>query len=327
MVTSSNPTDPIDVLDMLRSMLLIRRFEERTIELRIAGKVHGVIHPYIGQEAVAVGVCSVLTVRDRLVSTHRGHGHCIAKGADLNRMMAELLGRRDGYCKGKGGSMHIAAFEVGMLGANGIVGGGLSIAAGAGLASQLAGDTSVAVGFFGDGATSGGAFHEALSMSALWQLPVVWVCENNGYASETPAEETIPGGDVASYAHGYGMPAIQVDGNDVLAVRQAAGEAVARSRQGGGPTLIEAKTYRVRMHAMRDSIPLEKRPIAELERWKKQDPLGLLVAHLRAEGSLTDQGERTIREAVERELDAAISFAESSPFPDPREALADLYAE
>src|SRR5438067_4322561 len=210
--------EPEKSVEMLRQMVLIRRFDELALELRLAGRIHGVVHPYIGQEAIAVGVCANLRPTDRITSTHRGHGHCIAKGADIRRMMAELFGRRDGYCKGKGGSMHIADFEVGMLGANGIVGAGLPIAAGAAVAAQLEGSDAVAVGFFGDGATGEGPFHESLNISALMKLPVVWVCENNQYAAETPVESGLAARNVADLAAGYGMPGELVDGHDVLAV-------------------------------------------------------------------------------------------------------------
>src|SRR5881296_2072892 len=210
--------DKAHLLAMLRAMILIREFDERAIQLRVAGKIYGAVHPYVGQEAVAVGVCTPLAITDRIVSNHRGHGHCIAKGADIKRMMAELFGRRTGYCKGKGGSMHIADFDVGMLGANGIVGAGLPIAAGAGVAAQLEGSDAVAVSFFGDGATGEGPFHESLNIASLLKLPVVWVCENNQYAADTPIEGGVATRNVADFAVGYDMPGFIVDGNDVLAV-------------------------------------------------------------------------------------------------------------
>src|SRR5215470_13225426 len=229
--------DKQQIAAMLRSMVLIREFDELAIQLRVAGKIYGAVHPYVGQEAVAVGVCANLTPKDRVTSTHRGHGHCIAKGADIRRMMAELFGRVDGYCKGKGGSMHIADFAVGMLGANGIVGGGLPIACGAALACQLEDKGDVAVCFFGDGAAAEGEFHEALNIAAAWRLPIVFVCENNQYAANNAVAVQHPAIDIASHAAGYGMPGVIADGNDVLAVREAAGHAVARARGGDGPTL------------------------------------------------------------------------------------------
>src|ERR1041385_3159309 len=197
-------------------MIMIREFDERAIQLRLAGKIYGAVHPYVGQEAVAVGVCTPLAITDRVTSTHRGHGHCIAKGADIKRMMAELFGRVDGYCKGKGGSMHIADFDVGMLGANGIVGAGLPIAAGAAVAAQLEGSDAVAVGFFGDGATGEGPFHESLNIASLLKLPVVWVCENNQFAAETPVDSGLAARHIADLAAGYNMPGYTIDGNVVL---------------------------------------------------------------------------------------------------------------
>src|SRR5919106_3880600 len=204
--------EPEACIEMYRQMVLIRHFEELALELRQADRIHGVVHPYSGQEAIAVGVCANLRTSDRIVSNHRGHGHCIAKGADIARMMAELFGRRDGYCKGKGGSMHIADFAIGMLGANGIVGAGLPITAGAGVAAQLQGSDAVAVGFFGDGATGEGPFHESLNIAALLELPVVWVCENNQYAADTPVEGGLAARNVADLAAGYGMPGAAVAG-------------------------------------------------------------------------------------------------------------------
>src|SRR4051812_21862341 len=231
-MTDQELPEGVDEAELYRRMVLIRRFEERVIELRTEGPINGPIHPYVGQEAVAVGVCALLSDADRITSTHRGHGHCIAKGADVNRMMAELFGRRDGYCKGKGGSMHIADFDVGMLGANGIVGAGLPITAGAGVAAQLEGSDAVAVGFFGDGATGEGPFHESLNIAALWKLPVIWVCENNQYAVETPVAAGLAAKNVADLAAGYGFPGYTIDGNDVLAVYAATREAVQRARAG-----------------------------------------------------------------------------------------------
>ena len=307
-----------------REMLLIRRFEERAIAARQAERIHGVLHPYVGQEAVASGVCAALREDDLIVSTHRGHGHCIAKGADPSRMMAELYGRATGYCRGKGGSMHIAAFDVGMLGANGIVAGGLPIAAGAALGASMDGRGVVTVGFFGDGATGEGAFHEALNIAALWNLPVVWVCENNAYASETPVAESVPGA-VADYAHGYGMPGIIVDGNDVDAVEAAATEAVSRARDGIGPSLLECRTFRASAHALRERLPAEDRSAEELERWRAADPIERLATALADDGVGPDRLDG-IAADVEAVLDDAERFAEASPYPDPETALEDVYA-
>ncbi|MFC2176952.1 thiamine pyrophosphate-dependent dehydrogenase E1 component subunit alpha [Actinomycetota bacterium] len=317
--------EPGDLLELLRTMMLIRRFEERTLELQAEGLVHGAVHPSIGQEAAAVGVCSLLRPDDRLVSTHRGHGHCIAKGADLDRMMAELFGRRDGYCRGKGGSMHVAAFEVGMLGANGIVAGGLPIAAGAALAEMLVGSDNVAVGFFGDGATGEGAFHEAMNVSRLWSLPVVWVCENNRYAADTPLEDTMPTPDAALYATGYDMPSLIVDGNDVLAVRTAAAEAITRARTGGGPTFIEAKTFRRTQHVVRGTPVPDPRPAEIHAEWLRRDPIDRFSAHLAAAGELPDEVLAGLQSDVDQALAAAIAFAAASPFPELDDAFDDMF--
>src|SRR5215471_16741486 len=238
MTDVTKAVDDAALITMLRTMIMIREFDLLAIELRKQKKIYGAVHPYVGEEAVAVGVCSALSATDRITSTHRGHGHCIAKGADVNRMMAELFGRVDGYCKGKGGSMHIADFGIGMLGANGIVAGGLPIASGAALAAQLEGASGVVACFFGDGATGEGEFHESLNIAALWKLPVIFVCENNRYGADNAVESVRMVADIASHAAAYGMPGTSVDGNDVLAVREAATEAAARARRGDGPTLL-----------------------------------------------------------------------------------------
>jgi TPP-dependent pyruvate/acetoin dehydrogenase alpha subunit len=266
-------------------------------------------------------------VSDRVTSTHRGHGHCIAKGADIRRMMAELLGRVDGYCKGKGGSMHIADFSVGMLGANGIVGGGLPIACGAALAAQLEGRGHVAVCFFGDGAAAEGEFHEALNIAAVWQLPIVFVCENNQYAANNAVGVQHPSVDIAAHAAPYRIPGVVTDGNDVLAVAAAAGEAVDRARRGEGPTLLECMTYRWHFHNMRATLPPETRPAEEVAAWKARDPIARLEQHGLGEGWLTAGELRALRARVQAELDEAVAFAEASPFPDPKDLLVDMFAE
>ncbi len=313
-------------IELLRQMVLIRRFDELAVELRLADRIYGVVHPYIGQEAIAVGVCANLRSTDRIVSNHRGHGHCIAKGADVRRMMAELFGRREGYCKGKGGSMHIADFDVGMLGANGIVGAGLPITAGAGLAAQLEGGDNVAVGFFGDGATGEGPFHESLNIASLWKLPVVWVCENNHYAGDTPIESALAAGDVAALAAGYDMPGVIVDGNDVLAVYEAARVAVERARAAEGPTLLECKTWRHRQHALRDAVAPDRRPAELIAQWEARDPIQTFEARLIERGVLNADQIADIRQSIELDLGDAVAFAEASPFPAPEEALDDVFA-
>jgi len=312
--------------EMLRMMQTIRRFEEHASAAFHAGDIHGVVHCYIGEEAVAVGVCAALKREDKIISTHRGHGHCIAKGADLERMMAELYGREGGYCKGKGGSMHIADFSIGMLGANGIVAGGISIITGAGLAARLDGKGGVAAGFFGDGASNAGPFHESLNIAACWKLPVVYVCENNLWAVNTPAAASVSVTDIAQRAAGYGIPGVVVDGNDVLAVHEVALEAVARARAGEGPTLIECKTYRQRRHTERVDQP-DDRPQAQIEAWLARDPIERLAAHLRAQqGQLSDEEWRAMDADIATAIGAAVAFAEASPIPAPESALEDVFA-
>jgi pyruvate dehydrogenase E1 component alpha subunit len=320
--TVPEPVAPELHLELYRRMLLIRRFEERVLELRIAGALEGVVHPYIGQEAVATGVCARLTSDDAITSTHRGHGHCLAKGAEPARMMAELFGRRDGYCGGKGGSMHIADFAVGMLGANGIVGAGLPIAAGAALAGMLVGDDAVAVCFFSEGAAGAGPMHEVLNIAALWRLPLVLVCENNGYAAENAHDLNLSMPEAGALAEPHGIAREGVDGNDVLAVYAAAGRAVDRARAGEGTTLLEATTFRLSGHAFRGARPEERDPDL-LASWTERDPIKRTGDRLRSLG-LLDQA--AVEASVERTLDEALAFAEASPFPDPADALAGLFS-
>src|ERR671938_234841 len=324
-MTNLSPTNlpPDRQREILRRMLTIRRFEERASADYLAGKIYGVVHCYIGEEAVAVGVCSALDREDRIISTHRGHGHCIAKGADLNRMMAELYGRQTGYCKGKGGSMHIADFGIGMLGANGIVAGGISIITGAGLAAQMEGNGGVAVSFFGDGASNAGPFHECLNIAATWKLPMLYVCENNMYAAQTSAAETHAMPDVAGRAAGYGIPGVIVDGNDIFAVYQAAARGIARARAGEGPSLIECKTYRWRAHTERRGQPDSRDP-AEIEAWKRKDPIALLERQLRDQGELDDAALQSMERDILGAIEAAVAFAEASPFPRPEQATDDV---
>src|SRR5574337_719848 len=232
------------LLSMYRMMVTIRRFEETLRDLFFQGQIPGFVHVSIGEEAVPTGVCAALTAADYITTTHRGHGHMLAKGGELKPMMAELFGKRTGYCKGKGGSMHIVSYDLGILGANGIVGGGIPIATGAALASSFRGNSVVAVSFFGDGASNEGTFHESLNLAALWKLPVIYICQNNGYAGFTATQDSTAVKDIASRAQGYGIPGVIVDGNDVLAVYDATRTAVARAKRGEGPTVIEAKAYR-----------------------------------------------------------------------------------
>ncbi len=320
------PALPETRLEMLRAMQTIRRFEERASADYLAGAIYGVVHCYIGEEAVAVGVCAALNADDQIISTHRGHGHCVAKGADLKRMMAELYGRATGYCKGKGGSMHIADFGVGMLGANGIVAGGISIATGAALAAQLGGEGRVAVSFFGDGASNAGPFHESINMAATWKLPIVYVCENNLWSANTALGVTLNVDDVAARASGYDIPGVVVDGNDVLAVQEVAEAAVSRARAGGGPTLIECKTYRWRAHTERPGVE-DLRPPGEVEEWRAHDPIARLANDLIAQGVLSDASWHELDAAVLAEIEGAVRFAEASPFPEAEAALEDVFAD
>jgi len=316
------------LIDLLRSMILIREFDLLAIELRKSGRIHGVVHPYVGEEAVAVGVCAALRRTDRITSTHRGHGHCIAKGADINRMMAELFGRVDGYCKGKGGSMHIADFAIGMLGANGIVAGGMPLACGAALAAQLEGAGGVVACFFGDGATGEGEFHESLNIASVWKLPLLFVCENNQFGADNAVSSVRVVADIALHAPAYGIPGVTVDGNDVLAVREATETAVERARRGEGPTLLHCATFRSLFHAMRDVPPPETRPSALLAEWRgrDRDAIARFEDLLTGKGIVTEADVRAIRDEVTRALEAAVDFAEASPYPDPKDLLVDMFA-
>jgi len=321
--------DKADLVEMLRKMILIREFDLLAIELRKAKRIYGALHPYVGEEAIAVGVCAALRPTDRITSTHRGHGHCIAKGADIHRMMAELFGRVDGYCKGKGGSMHIADFAIGMLGANGIVAGGMPIACGAALAAQLEDRGGVAACFFGDGATGEGEFHETLNISSIWKLPLIFVCENNRYGAGNAVESVRRVTDIEQHAPAYGIPGVAVDGNDVLAIRDATAQAVERARCGDGPTLLHCKTFRWLFHAMRDAPQPDMRSADLLAEWRgrERDPIARFEDWLGSQ-SLLGPGElKTLRDRVKRDLDAAVEFAEKSPHPDPNDLLVDMFAE
>jgi len=310
--------------EMLRKMVEIRFFEEKVFELYGQNLVPGTIHLYAGEEAVAVGVCSVLEKTDYLTSTHRGHGHCIAKGADLSRTMAEILGKQTGYCKGKGGSMHIADFAIGMLGATAVVGAGLPIAVGAGLSAKLRGTKQVVACFFGEGASNQGTFHESLNIASVWGLPVVFVCENNLYAMGTRQSRVMNIENIADRASAYGFPGMMVDGNDVVAVYEAAAIAVERARRCEGPTLIECKTYRRRGHSRVD--PAKYRPKDEVQEWLGKDPIKLFKERL-IQGNIFSEGEIvSVEKEVETRIEEAVRFALDSPFPMPTEALQDVYA-
>ena len=311
------------LIDMYRRMLTIRHSEERTARLFAEGRLPSFVHLYVGEEATAVGVCANLTQDDYITSTHRGHGHLIAKGGDLKRMYAELYAKQTGYCKGKGGSMHIADFELGILGANGIVGAGIPIAAGAAFAAKYRGDGRVVACFFGDGASNTGAFHEGINLASIWKLPVIYVCENNQFGMGMRQEHHQNIKDVADRAGAYGFPGVVVDGNDVIAVYEAAHAAVARARRGDGPTFIECKTYRLRGHNEGDEQLYRARE--EVEEWRKRDPIPRFRAKLLELGVLNDGQASQVEQEVIAQVEEAVQFAEESPWPDPEEVYEDVY--
>jgi len=304
-----------ECLKLYESMQRIRKFEAEVSELFAGGSIPGFVHLYIGQEAVAVGACAALNSDDYITSTHRGHGHLIAKGGDLKKMMAELFGKETGYCRGRGGSMHIVDVGLGILGANGIVGAGTQIAAGAGLSAKLKKSGQVVICFFGDNATSEGMFHESINLASVWDLPVVFVCENNLYGQFTPYEKHSKVPDIAEKAKAYGIPGVIVDGNDVVAVMERTNEAIERARAGEGPTLIECKTYRWHGHYEGDVYPY--RDDEEIERWKEKCPISNFRTKLIGEGIATQEELDSIDDAVDSAVKDAIDFADESPEPDP----------
>ena len=310
--------------ELLLQMWHIRAFELRVLELFEEKLVRGSAHPYIGMEAIAVGVCSALRPEDLITSTHRGHGHCIAKGLELKRMMAEIVGRSDGYCRGKGGSMHITAIGSGMLGADAIVAGSVAIAVGAAHAMRIRGRDGVVVSFFGDGASNQGIFHEAANLAAVLDAAVVFVCENNEWAISTPVRAATRIENIADRASAYGFPGVVADGNDVLAMRAAAAEAVERARGGAGPTLIEAKSYRVTPHSAATKTDL--RPPDELDHWKRRDPILALSRRLADEFGATEERLAELEERARQDVEEAVEFALASPRPEPAEAIEDVYA-
>lgn len=306
---------------MYRQIFLIRTFETRCIKLYRSGAIRGYFHPYLGEEAIAVGVCAALRKEDYIVSTHRGHGHCIAKGASVDRMVAELLGKETGYCRGLGGSMHIADITTGNLGANGIVGGGIAMGVGSALGASIRGEDRVTAIFFSDGATSNGVFGESLNLAAIWNLPVIFVIENNEYAASTPLEISTRDCDLYKRAAAYCVTATQVDGNDVLVVYEEAEKTVSQCRAGKGPVVIECKTYRHQGHHVND--PGSYMPREKLEYYKKQhDPLDIARRYLLEKGE--EAKVKAIEESVLKEIEEAVAFAEASPEPDVQEFLADV---
>ena len=309
---------------MHRQMIRIRRFEEKLFELFSTRPMPGSMHQYNGQEAVAVGVCAHLNKDDYVTSTHRGHGHCLAKGADVNAVMAEMFAKVTGCCRGMGGSMHIADFGVGMLGANAIVGGGIPIATGAGWTCQRAGRGQVSVAFFGDGATNEGSFHESLNLAAIWQLPVIFVCENNLYGFSTHYKRTMLLDDIADRAGAYGMPGVAVDGQDILAVHKAAGEAIEAARQGKGPALLECKTYRYKGHSRFE--PSNYRTREEVKQWQQRDPLDLSSNYLQKEFGISPAELKAVDDQAIAEMNDAVIFSEQSADPGPNDYLNYVFA-
>jgi len=310
--------------ELLLRMWHIRAFEVRAMELFEENLIRGSVHPYVGMEAIAVGACAALGPEDFITSTHRGHGHCIAKGLDLKLMMAEIIGREDGYCRGRGGSMHITAIDKGMLGADAIVAGSSAIAVGAAHGLRLQGRDGVVLCFFGDGAANQGILHEACNLGAVLAAPAVFICENNEWAISTPAAASTRIANIADRAAGYGIPGAVVDGNDVLGVRAVTTEAVARARAGDGPTLIEAKSYRITPHSAATKTDL--RPVEELDAWRARDPILRFSRHLAEEQGVEPARLEQIEEQARRDVEEAVEFALASPRPEPEAALEDVYA-
>lgn len=314
-----------DMKRMYKTLVRIRKFESKAVDLFAEGQIPGFLHSYLGEEAIATGVCANLRKTDFITSTHRGHGHIIAKGGDTKYMMAELYGRTTGYCKGKGGSMHIADRDLGILGANGIVGAGQDIAVGAGLAIRYRGTDQVAACFFGDGSTNQGTFHEALNLASVWKLPVIFVCENNHFGISMSQSKHQAIQDIADRAASYGSPGIAVDGNDVMAVYEVAKEAVDRARKGQGPTLIECKTWRWRGHFEGD--PGTYKDPKEQEAWMDKEPVGRYRTFLEENGVMTSDETSAIDTMIDDEIDAAIAFASESPLPKPEDVVKDVYTD
>jgi len=314
---------PGELLGLYRTMLTIRRFEERVTREFRRGKIPGFVHSYAGSEAIAVGVCAHLDDADMITSTHRGHGHCIAKGCDLRAMFAEVAGRVDGLCRGRGGSMHVADFSKGMLGANAIVGGGIGIATGAALAAQCSGSRAVAVAFFGDGAANQGVLHESMNLASIWRLPIVYVCENNGWAESTPASYASSIVRLADRAAGYAMEGVTVDAASVVDVHRAAGAAIERARAGSGPTFLEVTTRRFEGHFVGDPAKYRNEDVAEL---RISDPIADARSLLLSSGLFTDGDLQALESAVDVSIDQAADWALESEWPDPESVERDVYA-
>lgn len=327
-VDPATEPSPARAVQLYESMALIRHVEERLRDDSAAGKLPGAVHLYIGEEAVAVGVCAHLDDRDYATSTHRGHGHFIAKGGDVRAMMAEVWAKQEGICRGMGGSMHVADISKGILGANGIVGAGMPIATGAAFGARLDRDGKVAVCFFGDGAANQGALMETLNLAALWELPLVFVCENNGFSEFTPSDE-VTAGDISDRARAFGIPAAEVDGNDVLDVWRAAGAAVRRARDGGGPSFIEARTYRIQGHFEAESFVLgggRYREEQEIDSWRSKDPLVRFRSWLLESGAADAESLDGIDAAVAQRVTEAAAFADAGSPADPELAETLMFA-
>ena len=315
------------LVNFYETMYRMRRFEEEIFEFYKKGMMAGLAHLYMGEEAVATGICAALKEDDYIGSTHRGHGHLVARGADIKKMMAEILGKETGYSKGKGGSMHIMALDKGILGANGIVGAGIPIATGAAYSAKYRGTNQVAISFFGDGASNEGTFHESLNMASAWKLPVIYVIENNLYGISVDTRDVTNVTDLADRAHGYGIPGVVVDGMDVVAVYEVAKEAVARARRGEGPTLLECKTYRWQGHHVGDpaNYRSRKNPNEKAE-WMKRDPVVILKEKIIKDEIASEAEIIKIENKIEKEIQEAVKFAAESPYPDVSEAFTDIFA-
>ena len=313
---------------MLRRMWLIRHFEIAVIKVHSAGEFVGAAHPYIGEEAVAVGACAALRPDDYIAGNHRSHGHPIGKGGDVKRAMPELYGRQDGFCKGKGGSMHLADFSIGILGESGIVGSSVPVATGAGLASKIRGDGHVSLVFFGDGASNQGACHESMNLASIWRLPVIYVCENNQYAVTTSYRDSVAVEHVSDRAPAYNMPGVMVDGQDAIAMYEAVSEAARRARAGDGPTLIEGFTYRFEEHSLGVGRVRrgEYRTEEEIARWRKRDPIVIHTERLVSQGVATAGECEAIEDATRRDIEQALEFARNSPYPEPSALYEDMWA-
>ncbi|MBZ5752105.1 pyruvate dehydrogenase (acetyl-transferring) E1 component subunit alpha [Metabacillus rhizolycopersici] len=310
--------------EIYKQMWLIRYFDEKVDQFFAKGKIHGTTHLCVGQEASAAGSIAVLQPKDKIISTHRGHGHCIAKEGDVNKMMAELFGKETGYCKGKGGSMHIADVDKGNLGANGIVGGGIPLAVGAALTSKMKEQGYVVLCFFGDGASNEGSFHEALNLAAIWDLPVVFICENNQYGMSGPVKDMTRVENIADRAIAYGMPGEVIDGNDMIEIMNTVDKAVENARQGNGPTLIEMKTYRWKGHSKSDAKKYRTRE--EETEWRKKDGIKRFKELLIESNVLTEEEAKRLQEEAKQEIEDAVEFAENSPEPSIDTLLEDVYA-